>query len=101
MGGNSRKTKTGKPAEPRRRAAPQGYITIEEWGRQVGKKRTAAYAAVNRGEVPTEPYGMRVIRADWREEAARRAEAEAAEKRRRHAEAIKQRHGSGEAPAAE
>src|SRR5262245_14525706 len=70
---------------PQKRQAPEGYLTIEEWGREVGHKRTAAYAAVRRGEVPTEDYGMQVIRKAWREEAAKRAEAQA-EARRRHAD---------------
>src|SRR5262245_44607251 len=30
---------------PQKRQAPEGYLTIEEWGREVGHKRTAAYAA--------------------------------------------------------
>jgi hypothetical protein len=66
------------------RTAPPGYITIEEWGRQTRRGRTAAYAAVRRGEVPCETHGIRVIRADWREQLRRIAEAEAVERKRQH-----------------
>jgi hypothetical protein len=48
-------------------AVPEGYINIEEWGIETGRKRVAAYAAVKRGEVETEDYGVMCIRADWRE----------------------------------
>jgi hypothetical protein len=65
---------------------PVGYINVEEWGLETGRKKVAAYAAVKRGEVETEDYGVTCIREDWRERNAARAAAEAAERRRRHLE---------------
>jgi hypothetical protein len=95
-----------KPAAPRRRRKPTtpkpydrpmrypkigppvpvGYINVEEFGEQTGREKVAAYAAVKRGEVETEEYGVICIREDWRERNAARAAAEAAERRRRHLE---------------
>jgi hypothetical protein len=67
-------------------AVPVGYINVEEWGLETGRKKVAAYAAVNRGEVEVEDYGVKCIRADWRERNAARAATEAEERRRRHLE---------------
>jgi hypothetical protein len=65
---------------------PVGYINVEEWGEQTGREKVAAYAAVKRGEVEVEDYGVMCIREDWRERNAARAAAEAAERRRRYLE---------------
>jgi hypothetical protein len=63
---------------------PVGYLNVEEWGEQTGREKVAAYAAVKRGEVEVEDYGVICIREDWRERNAARAAAEAAERRRRY-----------------
>ena len=70
---------------------PVGYLNVEEWGQLTGRGKVAAYAAVNRGEVETEDYGVTCIREDWRERNAARAAKEAEEKRRRHAETRRSR----------
>jgi hypothetical protein len=82
------KTKRKVPRRGRRRPAPAGYLTIEEWGKQVGLGRTAAYAAARRGEVPTETIGQMLVREDWRDQKRRLAEDEAVERQRRHAEGL-------------
>jgi hypothetical protein len=78
---------------------PVGYINVEEWGEQTGRKKVAAYAGVKRGEVETEDYGVTCIREDWRERNAARAAAEAAERRRRHLEERDKSRGGTADPA--
>jgi hypothetical protein len=79
------------------RPAPAGYLTVEAWGKQIGRGRSAAYAAVRRGEVPSETIGgMKVIRADWREQLQRRAEADALERRRQHAAGLRRNRAAQE-----
>jgi hypothetical protein len=63
---------------------PMGYLNVEEWGRLTGRGKVAAYAAVKRGEVETENYGVTCIREDWRERNAARAAKEAEERRQVH-----------------
>jgi hypothetical protein len=63
---------------------PVGYLNVEEWGLETGRGKVAAYAAIKRGEVETEDYGVTCIREDWRERNAARAAAEAEDRRRRY-----------------
>jgi hypothetical protein len=46
---------------------PVGYINIEEWGIQTGRKKVAAYAAANRGEVERAHHVLPTLpRCTWR-----------------------------------
>jgi hypothetical protein len=62
------------------------FCGFDRVARQKGRRRTASYAAVRRGEVPAVTIGGRMwIPPDWRDQVAALAVAEMQQKRQRHA----------------
>jgi hypothetical protein len=88
------KQKPGAPAprRPRKVARPLDHDAPEEWGAKQGLGRTASYAAIRRGEVPTVRIGGRLwIPPDWREQVAAVALTEMQAKRQQHAARLEER----------